>query len=216
LVSCYEINETREKETETEQSLGSRTEIKEFPAQEKITIDGESYRTDDRGIPHMYYDKTDKEYPWKLIPDNKYTSCGYEYATDNQGRIRLATGKLYVPQDELREDGQHKRKPLNAKVEDMEDEDQRGHVIADVFGGSNRVDNLVAMGHLTNNLEYKALEKKFKDLVKDGHDVEVTYSLVYNLGNDTKRPDGFALYWKIDGSADDENGKYFNKVTENY
>src|SRR5699024_22359 len=88
-----------------------------------IKIDGDSYRVDDNGKPHMKRGE-DKEY--HVLPNTKYVVNGYTYQSDDKGRIIHVEGNLVV------KDGE--RASLNAKVADMGDNDQRGHIIADIFG----------------------------------------------------------------------------------
>lgn len=195
----------------SETSLGENAELvdskeeSEYEPQSRVKVDGIYYRTDDNGKIHMYRDDEDKTY--KLIPNNEYTSHGYDYKTDDKGRIFEAHGKLRVTDEE--------RGALNAKVEDMKDGDERGHIISAKNDASDRVDNLVAMTKDLNDGEYKTFEKSLNDLVKEGHDVDVTYTPVYNEGNESKRPDGIAVTYTVDGSKDGENGETYCRVFDN-
>ena len=202
-------NKTEASEVNEKSETGKSTEKEEedkptFEPNSKVNIDGNYYRTDDKGNIHMYYDKDDKDAPWKLVPDNKYTVNGYEYTTDSKERIVEAKGTI-TPRDDSRDS-------LNAKVEDMKENDQRGHVIADVNNGSNRIDNLVAMDKDLNTGKYEDLEKELNKAAKD-HDVKATYTLIYNENNDTKRPDAIAVNYTIDG--EEYHAMFYNDSENN-
>ena len=49
--------------------------------------------------------------------------------------------------------------------------DQRGHLIADRFNGSNGLENIVAMGGEVNQKAYAAIEQKCADALADGAEV---------------------------------------------
>lgn len=162
----------------------------ELPPQKAITTEEGKVRTDDNGKVHMYRE----DGQWKLMPNCEYTSQGYDYQTDDKGRITHVEGTLRLSDES--------RKSLNAKVEDMEESDQRGHIIADRFDASNRIDNLVPQLAEVNQGEYKALENKMADAVADGHTVDVEYDVLYE--DDSKRPTGIYVQYWIDGQYADQ------------
>lgn len=172
-----------------------------YPPNDRVQVDGVYYRTDDNGKIHMYRDDNDKLY--KLVPHTEYTVNGYDYKTDDKGRISQVQGTLRIT------DAQ--RGPLNARVEDMEEGDERGHIISAKNDGSDRIDNLVPMTKELNDGAYKSFEKSLNDLVKEGHSVDATYKLLYNDGNDTKRPDAFAVTYRVDG----KEGETYCRVFDN-
>ena len=155
------------------------------PANSIITVDGTRYRTDDSGQIHMQR-SSDGEY--YVLPNKTYTVNGYTYQSDDQGRIIHAEGKIRVSGGT--------RKSLNTTVPDMGKFDQRGHIIADLFGGSNMNDNLVAQLSSVNDGAYKALEKKLADLTAD-HAVYAQYEILY--ADDTKRPACITVTYTVDG-----------------
>ncbi len=153
-----------------------------------IKIDGDSYRVDDNGKPHMKRGE-DKEY--HVLPNTKYVVNGYTYQSDDKGRIIHVEGNLVV------KDGE--RASLNAKVADMGDNDQRGHIIADIFGGSNQNDNLVAQLQPVNQGSYKILENCLADLSRSQNQVHGNYTIEY--GDRSSRPSAITVNYSINGGA---------------
>ena len=149
-----------------------------------LKIDGDSYRVDDNGKPHMKRGE-DKEY--HVLPNTKYVVNGYTYQSDDKGRIIHVEGNLVV------KDGE--RASLNAKVADMGDNDQRGHIIADIFGGSNQNDNLVAQLQPVNQGSYKILENCLADLSRSQNQVHGNYTIEY--GDSSSRPSAITVNYSI-------------------
>lgn len=149
-----------------------------------VKIDGVSYRVDDNGNPHMKRG-TDKEY--HVLPNTQYTVNGYTYQSDENGRIIHGEGNLSV------KDGE--RAALNAKVSDMRDTDQRGHIIADIFGGSNQNDNLVAQLQSINQGSYKVLESSLSELIRSQNQVHGNYTIEY--ADHSSRPSAVTVNYSI-------------------
>ena len=137
----------------------------------------------------MDYDK--EQGKWSLKENTTYEVNGYKYETDDKGRIEHVEGDLYM------KDGE--RSSLNATVEDMEENDDRGHIVADRFNGSNRIDNLIAQDSGINRGEYKALENELAKAVDEGHDVHVEYEIYYDEESDSKRPEEITVKYTVDG-----------------
>lgn len=171
----------------TDGKTESGEKTSDYPAQSRVNIDGELYRTDDNGDIHMYYDKENKQ--WCMMPNAEYESHGYKYKTDADGNIVHAEGKLRLSDE---------RKSLNDKVEGIEEGDDRGHIIADRFDASNHRDNLVPQLSEVNRGEYKKLENQLADAAAEGKDVRASYNLEYS--ENSKRPD----FIKVDYSIDNE------------
>lgn len=153
-----------------------------------IKINGDSYRVDDNGTPHMKRGD-DKEY--HVLPNTKYVVNGYTYQSDEKGRVIHVEGNLAV------KDGE--RASLNAKVADMGNNDQRGHIIADIFGGSNQNDNLVAQLQSINQGSYKILESSLADLVVSQNRVHGNYTIEYQDGS--SRPSAITVNYSINGGT---------------
>ena len=179
----------------TDSKVESGEKTSDYPAQSRVNIDGELYRTDDNGDIHMYYDKENKQ--WCMMPNAEYESHGYKYKTDADGNIVHAEGKLRLSDE---------RKALNDKVEGVEEGDDRGHIIADRFDASNHRDNLVPQLSEVNRGEYKKLENELADAAAKGKDVKASYDLEYS--ENSKRPDSITVNYSI-------NNEYFSKTFDN-
>lgn len=158
----------------------------------KYIKDGSVYETDDNGNTY----KKDGE----LLPNTEYEIGGYKYTTDEKGRITSAEGQLH-----LSDTGRKTINEDNVGGEDKLDTDDRGHLIADRFDGSNKIENLVAMDSNLNRGEYKALENKLADALSDGKDVRMRVEPIYE--GDSKRPSGFQVVYSINGEV---SVKYFS------
>ena len=164
-----------------------------------IKIDGDSYRVDDNGKPHMKRGE-DKEY--HILPNTQYVVNGYTYQSDDKGRISHVEGNL------IAKDGE--RASLNAKVSDMGDNDQRGHIIADIFGGSNQNDNLIAQLQSVNQGSYKILESFLADLSRANNRVHGNYTIEYD--DNSSRPSAITVNYSINGGAPMSQLDIFSKL----
>ena len=148
------------------------------PAQREYRDDnGEVYRTGDN-----------------LEPNNKYEVNGYVYETDSRGRITSAEGWLHIDETP--------RKEISSSMEsigkgDQREGDQRGHLIADRFGGSNGLENIVAMNGEVNQRDYKAIESECAKGLESGK--EVYMKVVPKYDGDSNRPSAFRVIYTIDG-----------------
>ncbi len=71
--------------------------------------------------------------------------------------------------------------------------DHSGHLAADRFGGSGKLDNLVSQLSKVNQSDYKILENKWADAIQNGEEVSVDVEVLYE-GEDM-RPTGFVVHW---------------------
>ncbi|MCR5593361.1 MAG: DNA/RNA non-specific endonuclease [Saccharofermentans sp.] len=150
----------------------------------------------DTTSPKKYYDDNGNLYREgdNLIPNNEYEINGYKYKTDNDGRIISAEGKLQIKDHPGRKE-MDPRSTVNKG--DMEDSDQRGHLIADQFNGSGGIENVVAMDGKLNQGDYAKLENKLADAVKSGADVKYKVEPVYK--DNSTRPSEFKVSYSING-----------------
>ncbi len=86
--------------------------------------------------------------------------------------------------------------------EDRLPDDDGGHLIARMFGGSKDIDNLVAQSKYINhpfkeNGDWYQLEKEWKDALKSGDEVKNIKMEVKYSGN-SKRPTEFMVEYYID------------------
>lgn len=143
------------------------------------------FRQDDNGQNHMYYDT--EHHSWRLSPNCKYQKNGYNYQTDEHGRIIHADGKLHFREGS--------RQSLNASVEDMLPGDQRGHLFADLFGGSNQVDNLIAQMGEVNQGRFRSFERTLAEAMSRNETVYVRFAVRYE--DDSRRPSEIRAYYSI-------------------
>ncbi|MCL2300761.1 MAG: DNA/RNA non-specific endonuclease [Firmicutes bacterium] len=131
-----------------------------------------------------------------LKPNAEYRTGEYDYCykTDEHARIiSFQTDHLQLTQRE-------ERLPLAAKVPDIiEGADDRGHLFADLFGGSPELVNLVPQDMHLNRGAYKAMENDWADALRGGSHVEVAGAAVYE--DDSRRPSSFEVFYVIDGEV---------------
>lgn len=144
----------------------------------------------------QYFDGEGKLYRIgdELVSNNQYIKNGYNYFTDHNGRIIKVKGELYL--------NNSSRKTIKDSMSKVGKGDQlltdhRGHIIADIFGGSEGLENIVAQNASLNQKEYRNLEKIWQQALSDGKQVFVDIELVYT-GN-SFRPTAFEIEYTIDG-----------------
>lgn len=130
----------------------------------------------------------------QLIPDNHFTSNGYEYTTDSKGRVSSAEGVLRMKDPEYKREMEDVR---NKEDQNYKPTDDRGHVIAHRFGGSDKLENLVPMDSKLNQCAFASLENKLADAVQAGAKVEYKVDIKYS--DSTNRPSEFRVSYSIDG-----------------
>lgn len=135
----------------------------------------------------------------KLVPNITFKLGGVTYKTDKLGRVR----EVYIDKLKLK---QHKgRLNLTDSLSDISKGfqrpgDERGHLIADMFGGSNQLANLIAQNGQVNKGEYKALELLLKKALESGKVVEKV-KIVLPYTDDSFRPDAFRFTYQLDGQT---------------
>jgi hypothetical protein len=136
----------------------------------------------------------------QLKSNIEYTTGEYDYRyrTDEKGRIcSFETDHLQLTQRE-------KRLPHDSDTFEKGDNDDAGHLIADRFGGSPNLDNLVSQDSHINRSEYKTMENEWAKAIEDGKKVEIAGEVNYD--NESKRPSSFDVFYAID---DDVHEKIF-------
>lgn len=162
-----------------------------FPPNSKIKIDDKIYYTDDNSNVYRIDDK--------LLPNTEYDINGYHYKTDDMGRIISASGIL------KKKDHQD-RLPIKDSMDtigkgDQKDTDDRGHIIADRFNGSNGLENIVPMdSELNRHGDYGKLEDYLAEAVENGDNVEVEIEVVYE--DNLNRPSEFRITVIINGEKE--------------
>ena len=201
-----EIGENKSNYADAPKEIGeSSAEVQDIPLeigesiedQRDYFIDSEGNKcyTDDNG--EVY--RVDND----LVADNTYEINGYKYETDDQGRIVSAEGKLQLRNRD--------RLTIKDSLEDIgkgneKETDNKGHIIADRFNGSNGLENIVAQDSVLNCGDYKNLETQLAKEVSAGKDVRMRVDLDYP--GKSYRPDSFIVSYSI-------NGEEFVKVFSN-
>ena len=137
------------------------------------------------------------------------TANGCRYKTDRLGRIKECSGMIELESGTTANktaqrmaggsDRHNGERIVDGRAEyDPDDKDDGGHLIARMFGGSPEADNLVAMNYHVNRGEYKRIENKWKNTLKETdengerkYDVQVKISVRYE--GDSQRPTEFRI-----------------------
>src|SRR5574344_1950874 len=173
-----------DKDTSNDNNDGEEEE-KKYPPNSTIEMNGQECKTDDNG---KIYSRDGE-----LEPNCKYTLNGYNYETDEKRRIIKAEGEISIPENKT-------PRPKLPDIDDRKDTDDRGHLIAHEFGGSDTEGNLVPMdSDLNESGDYRQLEIELKKAVEEGKDVSVTVEPQYE--GDSKRPISFVVTYTIDGET---------------
>jgi len=130
----------------------------------------------------------------RLLPNTEYIKNGYRYETDALSRTTSAEGELRISAEG--------RKRINDSMMAVSKgeswlTDERGHLIANMFGGSADLSNLVAMDGRVNHREYLNVENRCLSALREGKQVYMRTEVQYK-GN-SHRPSGFTVTTIIDG-----------------
>ncbi len=130
-----------------------------------------------------------------LKPNVTYKSgeFDYLYRTDSVGRIDT------VDVADLKKSGTS-RANHNPNTLGKQPGDHAGHLIADRFGGSPEIDNLISQLSNDNLSAYKKLENQWVKAIDAGQKVEIKIDLNYN-GSDLK-PNQYIVDFIINGVPD--------------
>ena len=129
-----------------------------------------------------------------LKPNCEYTTGenGYTYKTNSDGYIESAHA------DTLKFKTHKGRLSHSANTPDKKVGDHAGHLFADQFGGSPKLDNIVSQDGYLNTHQYREIERAWAKALKNGQkvtDVDIKLSYSGNSG----RPTSFIVSYKIDG-----------------
>ena len=129
-----------------------------------------------------------------LRPNIQYKAGEFEYLykTDEAGRLsQFKTDNLQLTERD-------KRLRHNPNTPGKQEGDQAAHLAADRFGGSPELANLVSQSSHVNLSEYRKLENKWAKAIKEGKNVQVEVTVIYE-GAST-RPSTFVVTHTIEGS----------------
>ena len=166
--------------------IASDTSLENLKNPRQETVDGKTYYYDDNG--NLY--RIDNE----LTPDTVYEINGYKYTTDDQGRIISAEGKLRMRDADYERDMENVR---NYENQEYRETDDRGHLIAHQFGGSDRLENFIPQDAKINRVDFRNFELELAKEVKNGKEVIVKVEPIYE--GDSKRPVAIVVTYSIDG-----------------
>ena len=153
-----------------------------------------------RGKPSLltdrYLDDNNVEYrdrvTKKLKPNMKYTLNGYNYATDDKGRIISAEG-LLILEKEKRHMEDVKKIPDLGYIDGI---DHRGHLIGHQFKGSDTLGNFFPQDGKLNIGDYKTLEMTLAAAIEDGKEVFLMVEPIYK--DSSMRPSQLKVTYVID------------------
>lgn len=151
----------------------------------KYEVDGDVYETDAEGNPY----KKNGE----LLPDTEYTANGNKYKTDENGNIVSCNSEPKYTE----EGGRNLKEQRESGGEGRREDDDGGHIIARILGGSEGAENLVPMRRTINRGDYKKMENEISQALKDGNKVLIHVDLEYN--GDSHRPSIIKATYNIDG-----------------
>lgn len=150
----------------------------------------------------------------KPLSNCKYRINGAEYEIDELGRV--AKAKFKINKNSL-QNASHRDNGVNSQMRQLKNSmegDHAGHLLADEFGGSSNMVNLVPMqGNNVNQSLYAKLENTWKEEALKGKDVQVEIRIQYPfsgepetivLGNNTNplaRPEWFEVKYEINGET---------------
>ena len=140
----------------------------------------------------------------KLRTNQNYTRNGYRYTTDNLGRVSNASGILEYKSHTGRG---YYYKNINGKLAT----DHSGHLIADRFGASGDMDNLIAMHGKLNTGEWAKLEAEWASNISLGKKVEVSIKIDYGWLPMNNRPEYFEVKYQYGDSGIWNSVKFLNK-----
>lgn len=128
----------------------------------------------------------------ELQPNAVYKRKGYEYQTDESGKVSFVYAKLRLEQG-IRTGHQHEVGKLGLET------DEGGHWVGTRFGGSPEGVNLFPQDVSFNRTAYRRMENEWANALRAGKEVEVAIQPVHLGGSD--RPIGADVYYMINGKS---------------
>ena len=129
-----------------------------------------------------------------LVPNLTYKIGDAVYKTDSSGRL------IEAAFDKLQLKGDRGRFPILDSMEvigkgDALTNDERGHLIADLFNGNNTIANIVPMSGTVNKGAVKNIETKWAQALKNGKNVKGSILISYD--GSSFRPSSFTYKYNI-------------------
>lgn len=117
-----------------------------------------------------------------LVPNSKYTIKGYEYFTDNKGRIKkVVFDKLKLKPKRPRLEIVDKMDAIGKGFQKATDD--RGHLIADMFDGDSSLANIVPMDKNVNQNIVKVIEEIWQETLENGGKVKGSIDISYSASS---------------------------------
>lgn len=177
----YENTKIHEAKAEEELKEKISNEINDFKSAQMEsnevypdTNEGKNFFYDDNGVKY----KNDNG---ELLPNIKYEINGNKYDTDMKGRITSWEAK---PKDVLQ--GRDETAQIESGGKDRHPDDDGGHLVANINGGSSGTENLIPMRDTINRGDYRKGEMLENQWLKEGKEVYENGRLEYN--DDSMRP----------------------------
>lgn len=147
----------------------------------------------------------------ELTPNTIIKKGDFTAITDDLGRV------IKAEIDDLKI--QPGRSYMSNKIRDdsYRTNDQRGHLIADIFGGPSSKENVVPQLSEVNQSQIKQVENEIRRLKESGH--KVSYGWKVNYGETGNRPTSFEPTIKVDGKIYELKGElaqYRKIYNDNY
>lgn len=121
-----------------------------------------------------------------------YTLNGNTYKTDKHANIISCDAKPKYTPDGVR----NTKEQMETGGEERREDDDGGHILARIIGGSEGIENLVAMRRTLNRGDYKRMENEIVKALQDGKEVKMHIDLEYEDGS--KRPSKIRVEYTID------------------
>lgn len=129
----------------------------------------------------------------ELLPNNEYTiNENNTYKTDEQSRITSYDSKPKYTTEGSRDLTEQKE----IGGDERKSDDDGGHLVAKVLGGSEGKENLVPMRRTINRGDYKKMENEIAAACKENKDVSLHGDVEYN--GDSQRPSMIRTEYQID------------------
>ena len=128
----------------------------------------------------------------ELMPDMEIVKKNFTAITDSLGRpVMNKIEDLKISQG---------RESLNVRRDDSyRQADERGHLIADIFGGPASKENIVPQLDEINRSKMKTLENWIRSLKESHPDAKIDYEMQCNYKGSDMRPSSFEPTVRIDG-----------------
>lgn len=128
-----------------------------------------------------------------LLSNIEYTINGNTYRTDANGNLISCDARPQYTQEGTR----NLKEQRESGGTDRLEQDDGGHIVARVMGGTQGTENLVPMRRTINRGDYKKMENEIVQHLKAGEDVKLHVDVLYPENG--KRPASMRATYVIDG-----------------